>query len=99
MAGMLLVAGQLWAQPPEDGPAPARVSLKEGGQPQSSAKIEKKGEVLSTEEFQPTGWYPTSVPATVVEALVANKLYPDPYFGTNLRSIPGTSYRVGRLAI
>lgn len=41
-------------------------------------------------------WYPTSAPSTVLAALVANKVYPDPYFGMNLRSIPGTSYPIGR---
>jgi exo-1,4-beta-D-glucosaminidase len=38
--------------------------------------------------------YPTSVPSTVIGALVANHVYPDPYFGMNLRSIPGTSYLI-----
>jgi exo-1,4-beta-D-glucosaminidase len=95
MAGLLLVAGQLLAQPPNDGPMGAQLNLKEGWQLQSSSKIEKKGEILSTEKFQAKGWFPVSVPSTVVGALVANKIYPDPYFGTNLRSIPGTSYPVG----
>ncbi len=41
-------------------------------------------------------WYSTSVPTTVLAALVANKVYPDPYLGMNLRAIPGTSYPIGR---
>src|SRR5262245_14457654 len=41
-------------------------------------------------------WYPTTVPSTVLAALVANKVYADPYFGMNLRSIPGTTYPIGR---
>jgi exo-1,4-beta-D-glucosaminidase len=95
VAALLLAVGQLWAQQPAQGPAGARVNLQEGWQLQSSAKIVQKGDVLSSEGFEATGWYPTSVPSTVLGALVANKVYPDPYVGMNLRSIPGTSYRIG----
>ena len=63
---------------------------------QSSAQIHDTGATISTTAFKPTGWYPTTVPATVLAALVANKVYPDPYFGMNLRAIPGTSYPIGR---
>ena len=35
------------------------------------------------------------MPATVLTALINNKLYPEPYFGMNLRSIPGTTYPIG----
>jgi exo-1,4-beta-D-glucosaminidase len=41
--------------------------------------------------------YSTRVPSTVVAALVANKVYPDPYFGMNLRSYPGMGYDIGRM--
>lgn len=36
------------------------------------------------------------MPSTVVAALVADKTYPDPFFGMNLRSIPGTTYPIGK---
>jgi exo-1,4-beta-D-glucosaminidase len=36
-----------------------------------------------------------SVPTSVVAALVSNGVYRDPYFGMNLRSIPGTTYNIG----
>jgi len=32
----------------------------------------------------------------VVAALVADKTYPDPYYGKNLRDIPGTIYPIGK---
>jgi exo-1,4-beta-D-glucosaminidase len=41
-------------------------------------------------------WDPSGVPSTVVAALVNNKVYPDPYFAMNLRSIPGTTYNIGQ---
>jgi exo-1,4-beta-D-glucosaminidase len=35
------------------------------------------------------------VPTTVVGALVEHKVYPDPFFGTNLRSFSGVTYAIG----
>jgi exo-1,4-beta-D-glucosaminidase len=74
----------------------ARIDLEKGWSIQSSAKVAAKGDEISTSKFQPRDWYASSVPATVLTALVNNKVYPDPYFGMNLRSIPGTSYRIGQ---
>jgi len=71
--------------------------LKQGWQIQSACKDAEKGEVISTVGFKPQGWYPAAVPSTVVAALVENKLYPDPYFGMNLRSIPGTTYPIATI--
>jgi len=72
------------------------IALTDGWQLQSSAKAKEGGEVLSTAKYSPQGWYAIKVPGTVVGALVNNKTYPDPYFGKNLRSIPGTTYPVGQ---
>jgi exo-1,4-beta-D-glucosaminidase len=72
-----------------------RLYLKEGWRIQSSAQIKEKGETLSASEFRPTKWYPATVPSTVVGTLVENKVYPDPFFGQNLRQIPGCSYPIG----
>lgn len=63
---------------------------------QSSAKATQPAEEISTSHFSPKGWYSASVPTTVVAALIENKLYTDnPYFGTNLRSVPGMTYPIG----
>jgi len=53
-------------------PAEARVPLATGWSLQSSAKVPEPGEVLSTPQFRPTGWYPATVPTTVVAALVTH---------------------------
>ena len=76
-------------------PAARMFTLTENWWIQSSAIAGAGGEVISTAAFQPHGWYRTAVPATVLGALVRNHVYPDPYFGMNLRSIPGTTYPVG----
>lgn len=59
--------------------------------------MKSTGEQISTPGFKTKGWHSTSVPSTVLAALVADKTYPDPYFGMNLRSIPGTTYPIGKI--
>jgi exo-1,4-beta-D-glucosaminidase len=63
---------------------------------QSSSQVKETGEALSTTSFHPNNWHPATVPTTVVAALVRDKVYPDPFFGMNLRSIPGTTYPIGK---
>ncbi len=63
--------------------------LRDGWTVQSSAKAPVPGEQVSTTSFTPAGWYPTTVPKTILGVLVDNKALPDPYYGTNLKSIPG----------
>jgi len=68
---------------------PEVIPLDTGWALQSSAKIAADGKALSQEHVDTEGWYPTSVPKTVLAALVDNGVYPDPYYGMNLKSIPG----------
>lgn len=72
-----------------------RIALGDGWALQSSAKVGEPGEVLSRPEVKTEGWHIVTVPNTVVGALVENGHYPDPYFGMNLRKIPGTTYPIG----
>jgi exo-1,4-beta-D-glucosaminidase len=93
------------AQTPASRPAPKPstfsampeigITLRDGWSLQSSCKVEKAGEVISTAKFSPAGWYSVSVPTTVVAALVKQKVYPDPEFGMNLRKLPGMDYPIG----
>ncbi|MGC2195795.1 MAG: glycoside hydrolase family 2 protein [Terriglobales bacterium] len=69
--------------------------LADGWTLQPSCKVEQSGEVLSRPAFQAKGWYPASVPSTVVSALVKHKALPDPLFGMNLRQFPGVGYPIG----
>ncbi|HEX5555796.1 MAG TPA: glycoside hydrolase family 2 protein [Chitinophagaceae bacterium] len=43
------------------------------------------GEKISTPGYDTTGWYDAIVPGTVLNTLVANGIYPDPYYGDNNR--------------
>jgi len=54
-----------------------------------SKDINDYGETISRPGYVHDRWYPTSIPNTVVAALVDNKIYDDPYFGLNLLKIPG----------
>lgn len=74
---------------------PAARSLNGGWQIQSSAKAPESGAVISTAAYAARGWLPARVPTTVLAALVADGKYPNPNYGMNLRSIPGTSYPIG----
>jgi exo-1,4-beta-D-glucosaminidase len=69
--------------------------LHEGWSLQTSAKVDAKGEIISTTKFSPAGWHQAAVPTTVVAALVKDKTLPDPFFAMNLRSFPGVTYPVG----
>jgi hypothetical protein len=84
-----------WARGPQGSASDWRLMLRDGWAIQSSAKVAENGEALSTAGFTPQGWYSTQAPSTVLAALVQNKVYPDPYFGMNLRLIPGTTYPIG----
>ncbi len=56
---------------------------------QSSASLTNDGKVISQPGYAAKDWYPTSVPSTVLAALVANNVYPDPYYGNNYFELPG----------
>ena len=71
------------------------VALHEGWHVQSACKLQAEGESISTTAYHPDGWYSTAVPATVVAVQVAAGTFKDPYYGTNLRDLPGMTYPVG----
>jgi exo-1,4-beta-D-glucosaminidase len=74
----------------------SKLLLRENWFVQSSANVPADGAAISTVGF-PTGeWYPATLPSTVLSALVQDHVYPDPYTGMNLRSIPGTTYPIFR---
>jgi exo-1,4-beta-D-glucosaminidase len=91
----LLLSPFSFAQQAKPAQTSSKLRLADGWMLQSSSKIDQSGETLSKAGFQPKGWYPVSVPTTVVSALVKHKILPDPMFGMNLRQFPGASYPIG----
>ena len=71
--------------------------LKDGWQLQSACKLQADGGVIASSQSPSDGWLKTSVPNTVLAAQTAAGVIPDPYFGDNLRKIPGTDYPMGHL--
>jgi exo-1,4-beta-D-glucosaminidase len=71
------------------------IPLRDNWQLLSACKATDSGEAISTTTFKTDTWLKTSVPSTVLAAQVKAGVFPDPYFGDNLRKIPGTSYPVG----
>jgi len=61
------------------------------------AGVDASGSVISQPEFRADGWLATAVPSTVLAAQFADRVVPDPYFGMNLRQIPGTDYPIGKI--
>ena len=91
----LLLSSVSFAQQAKLAQTSSKLRLADGWMLQSSSKVDQSGETLSKAGFQPRGWYPVSVPTTVVSALVKHKVLPDPMFGMNLRQFPGVSYPIG----
>jgi exo-1,4-beta-D-glucosaminidase len=72
----------------------ASILLREGWAIRSSADIRETGPALSTPGLDVRDWYPAVLPSTVLSALVRDRVYLDPYFGMNLRTIAGTAYPI-----
>jgi exo-1,4-beta-D-glucosaminidase len=70
--------------------------LHEGWNLQSACKLQATGDAIASEGFSIEGWLKTAVPSTVLAAQAAAGVIPDPYYGLNLRQIPGTSYPIGK---
>ncbi len=92
----LLGSGLGFAHPSPARSLQSRLVLNDGWTLQSLYKVDAPGELVSTLKFVPRGWYAITVPTTVVAALVKAKHYPDPYFGMNLRQLPGMTYPIGQ---
>jgi len=75
--------------------AQTRRMLHDGWSLQSSEKVGVDGRAISSPGYSASGWYKATVPSTVVGALVEDGVFKDPFFGMNLRDIPGMTYNIG----
>jgi exo-1,4-beta-D-glucosaminidase len=66
-----------------------KLLLRKNWQLQSSCEVKASAAQISSAGFDASAWHHTDVPSTVVGALVSDKTYPDPNYGTNLLSFPG----------
>jgi exo-1,4-beta-D-glucosaminidase len=70
--------------------------LREEWRLQSACKFQADGASIAAPGFSVEDWLKTAVPSTVVAAQAAAGVIPDPYYGGNLRNLPGVSYPIGR---
>ena len=84
-----------FAQSAPKAPDAKTVPLREGWEIQSDCVAKADGATLSSAEYHPKGWIKATVPTTVLAAQVAAGIYPDPYYGMNLRKLPGSDYKMG----
>ncbi len=75
--------------------AEVRHPLRDGWRLESACKVKADGSAIALPGFAVEDWMKTSVPSTVLAAQAAAKLVPDPYYGSNLRELPGMGYPVG----
>ncbi len=94
LAALLAAANGIAAVTSSEPPAPGRFPLTAGWYIQPSTDVQQD-QIPATGEYHPRHSYRATVPTTVMAALVADKVYPDPAFGLNLRSVPGTTYPIG----
>src|SRR5229473_3804198 len=89
---LMLVAGSiLTGSAAFSAQEPSRIFLHRDWQLQSSCEVKASGAEISAAGFNAGGWHHSDVPSTVVGALVTDKTYPDPDYGTNFLSFPGFS--------
>ncbi len=72
------------------------VPLRQGWEIQSACKIKEDGARLSSAGYRAEGWIKATVPTTVLAAQVSAGIYKDPYYGMNMRKLPGADYPLGK---
>ncbi len=63
---------------------------------QSACKLQAGGDAIAAAGFIADDWIKTTVPSTVLAAQAAAGLVPDPFYGANLRQLPGGDYPIGQ---
>lgn len=76
--------------------AASTIHLTDGWSLQSACKLQADGSTIAAPGFSTGGWIKARIPATVLAAQAAAGAVPDPYYGDNLRKLPGVSYPLGQ---
>ncbi len=64
------------------------IMLHDEWQAKRAGEIPVDGTVISSVDFEPTGWMKAVVPGTVLTTLLHNGVFPDPFIGMNNELIP-----------
>ncbi|MFE2129429.1 glycoside hydrolase family 2 protein [Streptomyces amritsarensis] len=74
--------------------APGSATPLSGYAVQSTAKVPDTAEAVSSPGYPATGWYPAGPRSTVLAALLAAGVYPDPFHSTQQQLIPAADFTV-----
>jgi exo-1,4-beta-D-glucosaminidase len=100
LAGMLSATGIAGAHPAAaqtmavSGRTVARLALHAAWRIQSSAVVQASGAEISRPGYAPAGWFPASVPGTVLANLQTDGVYHDLYAGRRLADVPHARFEV-----
>jgi len=67
--------------------------LRDGWNIASSEELQSGGDIISQPGFDVSKWYKTTVPSTVMAALIANNEYPDIFMGDNIDKVDTARFR------
>ncbi|MFN8256107.1 MAG: glycoside hydrolase family 2 TIM barrel-domain containing protein [Bacteroidales bacterium] len=67
--------------------------LKDGWAIESSAKANAAGDIISKADYDVSKWYKTTVPATIMAALLSNGEYADVFMGDNINKVDTSRFR------
>ncbi len=70
------------------GPLVSSTELTSGWALVSANNVSDAGTTISQPGYGVSSWYPVTIPSTVMAGLVANNVYQNVFFGTNLQSVP-----------
>ncbi|MER5727353.1 exo-beta-D-glucosaminidase [Streptomyces sp. NPDC002138] len=74
--------------------APGRTTALSGYAIQSTAKVADRAEAVSRPGYPAVGWYPAGPRSTVLAALLAAGVHPDPFYSTHQKRIPAADFAV-----
>ena len=80
----------------KDKSEPVKLTLSGEWFIKSSVEAIEAGEVISSGNYAPKAWYAAQVPTTVLNALIKDSVYPDPWIGLNNYKIPDVSDEFNR---
>ena len=93
---LLLFASGLFSCSVKENNEPEKLMLSGDWSIKSSVSVKEGGEIISTVKFKPEAWYPAIVPTTVLNALIKDNVYADPWIGLNNYKIPDVSDEFNR---
>src|SRR5262245_16868903 len=72
------------------GPVPtvSSTELTSGWSLRSANNVTDTGATISQVGYNVSAWYPITVPSTIMAGLIANNVYQNVFFGTNMQTVP-----------